>query len=226
VSEALFLIFSDHSPAGTFGVVARKLGWHVEEVRPHLGEALPPLAGVDALLVFGGPQHLYEGEPWIDAVDALLREAVTRELPTFGVCLGAQLLAKACGGTVVRAREDERGWFPVALTEAAGADELFAALPAEFPAFEWHWDTWTEPEGAVELARSARCTQALRLGRRAWGIQFHAEVSMETIRLWAHGKEPHHPEPVALVEESERLFPAWHGLGSTLAARFFALASS
>jgi GMP synthase-like glutamine amidotransferase len=225
VNEALFLIFSDMSPAGTFGVVARKLGWHVEEVRPHLGEPLPPLEGFGALLVFGGPQHLYEGEPWIDAVDALLRHAVGRELPTFGVCLGAQFLAKALGGEVRRAEHDERGWVDVELTEEGIADELFGSLPSTFPAFEWHWDTWTEPPGAVELARSEHCTQALRLGRRAWGIQFHAEVALDTIHLWAHGKQPFHPEPESLVAETQSLFPAWHALGSTLAARFFALAA-
>ena len=97
--------------------------------------------------------------------------------------------------SVRRAERDERGWFPVELTDEGAADELFGALPAEFPAFEWHWDTWTEPPGAVELARSEHCTQALRLGRRAWGIQFHAEVSLETIHLWAHGKQPSHPDP-------------------------------
>jgi GMP synthase-like glutamine amidotransferase len=225
VSEALFLIHSEESPAGTFGEVARGLGWHVEGVRPHLREPLPSLDRFAALLVCGGPQHLWDREPWIDAVDALLREAVGRELPTFGICLGAQFLAKALGGEVRSASRDERGWFPVELTPEGAADELFGALPAAFPAFEWHWDTWTEPPGAVELARSERCTQALRLGRRAWGIQFHVEVSQETIRLWAREKEPSHPDPVALLEESERLFPAWYALGSTLAARFFALAA-
>jgi GMP synthase-like glutamine amidotransferase len=225
VSEALFLIHSDHSPAGTFGVVARQLGWHVEEVRPHLGEPLPPLEGFGALLVFGGPQHLYDGEPWIEAVDALLRQAVTAEVPTFGICLGAQFLAKALGGEVKLAERDERGWFDIELTEEGAADELFSVLPREFDGFEWHFDTWTEPPGAVELARSEHCTQALRLGRRAWGIQFHAEVARDTIRLWSRGKEPLHPEPDALLAETERLFPAWHALGSTLAARFFALAA-
>jgi GMP synthase (glutamine-hydrolysing) len=226
VSEALFLVHSDHSPPGTFGVVARALGWHVEEVRPHLGEPLPPLDRFTAVAVFGGPQHLYDPSDWLAAEEALLREAVGHEVPTIGICLGAQLLSKACGGVVRRADEDERGWFAVALNTEGRADELLSVLPERLDAFEWHWDTYSIPEGGVELARSERCEQALRIGRRAWGVQFHPEVTLETMRIWARAKEPLHPEPEALIEDCARRAPAWEQLGTVFAKRFFELAAT
>jgi GMP synthase-like glutamine amidotransferase len=223
--DALFLVHSDQSPPGTFGLVAHRLGWRVEEVRPHLGEALPALDGFDALLVCGGPQHLYEPSDWLAAEEALLRAAVARELPTLGICLGAQLLSKALGGAVTKARQDERGWFPIELDDEGAADELLSALPRRLDAFEWHWDTYSIPDGGVELARSAHCEQALRIGRRAWGVQFHPEVTLETMEQWARAKQPLHPDPEALIADCRRLAPDWKAHGTALAERFFELAA-
>jgi GMP synthase-like glutamine amidotransferase len=119
-----------------------------------------------------------EGFPTRRAELALLSEAVSRGVPTLGVCLGAQLLALACGGTVSRgAGGAEIGWAPVDLTTAAGDDPLLAGLPGRLTVLHWHGDTYAPPPHGVHLAASPRYpAQAFRVGDRAWGFQFHLEI--------------------------------------------------
>jgi GMP synthase-like glutamine amidotransferase len=126
---------------------------------------------------------------YLAEVRALLRAAVGDEVPTLGVCLGAQLLAVANGGRVEpNADGPEIGAQLVAKRSAAGSDPLFAELPITPDVLQWHFDAITVlPPGAVQLASSPGCEQqAFRLGRLAWGIQFHIETTPETVRAWAH----------------------------------------
>ena len=102
-----------------------------------------------------------------------------------GLCLGIQLMAKAEGAAVYPMPDGpEIGWLPVELTAAASADPVFGALPSRFDAFGWHYYTYDLPASADELARSDRCNQAYRLGDAAWGIQFHADVTLQTVYEW------------------------------------------
>jgi GMP synthase-like glutamine amidotransferase len=126
--------------------------------------------------------------PWLPALRALLRAAVADEIPTLGICLGAQLLAAANGGRVERnADGPEYGAQLVAKRTAAAQDPLFRALPIAPDVVQWHVDAVTVlPPGAIELASSPVCAnQAFRLGRLAWGIQFHIETTPELVRSWA-----------------------------------------
>jgi GMP synthase-like glutamine amidotransferase len=149
--------------------------------RVYDGEPLPPdLADVDGLVVMGGPMSAGsdEGFPSRPAELALLEDALGRGVPTLGVCLGAQLLALAAGGSVHRGLAGpEIGWAPVELAAQAGEDPLLTGLPSTLTVLHWHGDTFELPPGAVHLAANSRYrNQAFRRGARAWGLQFHLEV--------------------------------------------------
>ena len=148
------------------------------------------LDGYAGLLVLGGGMAAWEDEraPFLPAVRALLRDAVGADLPTLGVCLGAQLLALAHGGRVTRNPDGpEYGALLVAKRAAAATDPLFRELPITPDVLQWHTDAvLTLPAGAVHLAGSPTAeNQAFRLGRLAWGIQFHIETTPEIVRRWA-----------------------------------------
>jgi GMP synthase (glutamine-hydrolysing) len=144
-------------------------------------------------------------------------------MPVLGVCLGAQLLAKAANAPVYRVERPEIGWFDVELTADAADDPVFSGFPRRFDAFQWHFYTYDLPGGAVELARSAACTQAFRLGDSAWGIQFHAEVTLPQVESWLEHlderEEPADP-PAGLAELTRTRIEGWNELGRALCGSF------
>lgn len=166
-------------------------GLALDVVRPWRGEALPAsLEGYAALVVMGGPQHAYDdtSAPWVAPVKSLLKEAVSTGLATFAVCLGAQLLAEACGGRVAPgASGPEVGLRFVGKRDVAAADPLFWDLPLSPAVLQWHWDEVVELPPATTLLMSAPTYphQAFRVGERAWGIQFHVETPPETVQQLA-----------------------------------------
>jgi GMP synthase-like glutamine amidotransferase len=156
-------------------------GIAVDVRRVFAGDELPrDASGVDALVVMGGPMSAATdtGFPTRRAEIALLLDALDRELPTLGLCLGAQLLAAAAGAGVFEgAAGAEVGWGVVDLSAAARDDRFFASAPTQLNVMHWHSDTFELPAGAVLLASSpAYRNQAFRLGTSAWGLQFHVEV--------------------------------------------------
>jgi GMP synthase-like glutamine amidotransferase len=144
------------------------------------------LDGYAALAVMGGPQTA--NDPELEPIRQLLRDAVSAEVPVLGVCLGGQLLAVANGGRVEPNPDGpEIGAQLIAKRSAASSDPLFGSLPITPDVMQWHFDAITAlPPGAVHLASSPMCEQqAFRLGRLAWGIQFHVETTPEIVRAWA-----------------------------------------
>lgn len=178
-------------PIAALGGWLQAAGVELIEVKAHAGQSLPSdLAGYDGLVVMGGEMGAAADEvaPWLPQVRALLQVAVAAELPTLGVCLGGQLLALAAGGTVGRNPEGpEIGAGLVAKRQAAAGDPLFRALPITPDVMQWHSDAVTTlPRGAELLASSPGCAvQAFRVGRLAWGLQFHIENTAEMVREWA-----------------------------------------
>jgi len=211
-----------HGPsvgAGVFGETVRDGGHELVEWCVPLGG--DPPSSADAVLVFGGAMHPDQEErhPWLRREVRFLQDALERETPLFGVCLGAQLLANAAGASVHRAAEPEVGWHDVELTPAADADPVFGALPPSFDAFQWHHYTYGLPAGSVELARSPLCTQAFRLGR-AYGIQFHAEVTGAQVEQWL-GEDPDDvADPETLRRETAARIAGWNELGRGLCGAF------
>jgi GMP synthase (glutamine-hydrolysing) len=146
----------------------------------------------------------------------LLQELFDRQVPTLGVCLGAQLLAKAAHAPVYAAAEPEIGWYEVELTDAAEADPVLSSLPRRFDAFQWHYYTYGVPAGAVELARSERCTQAFRLGESVWGVQFHPEVTGPQVDSWLESERGNGIPHAEIAAETKDRIEAWNELGRGL----------
>jgi GMP synthase (glutamine-hydrolysing) len=179
---------SDSDPPG------RLAAWLIEaglELVVVAGPDLPAdLSGYAGLVVLGGDMGAWDDEPapWLPHERALLRAAVSDEVPTLAVCLGAQLLAAANGGRVEPNPDGpEVGAQLIAKRSAASSDPLFGPLPITPDVIQWHYDAVTMlPPGAIHLASSPMCEhQAYRLGRLAWAVQFHIETTPELVREWA-----------------------------------------
>lgn len=212
----------DGTGPGLIGDRVAAAGLELDLRRPFRGDPLPAsLSGYAGLLVLGGTPGTYDVDiaPWLPLAQDLLREAVRDVLPTFGVCLGGQLLAAACGGEVRVAAEHQVGLYGLHAHPAAAADPLFAGFPADAKAVQWHWDEISVlPPGAVPLLWDAAFPhQAFRLGEAAWGVQFHPEVLLDAARAWAKddserlGRDV--TEMLAEIEEAEpALRTLWGGV--------------
>jgi GMP synthase (glutamine-hydrolysing) len=138
-----------------------------------------------------------------------------------GVCLGVQLLARAAGARVERMPDGpEIGWHRVELTDAGVEDPVLGSLPPVFDALQWHHYTYGLPAGAVELARSAACTQAFRLGDACWGVQFHPEVTAPQLEDWIVDTSDPPPDPHGLRVETLERMAIWNQLGRSLCSAF------
>jgi GMP synthase-like glutamine amidotransferase len=180
-ARVLVVEVSPSDPVGRLGAWLTDAGLEYDVVTQPV-----PLDGYAGLVVLGGPQTANDDE--LGPLRQLLRDAVTAQLPTLGICLGAQLLAVAHGGRVERNPEGpEIGAQLVAKRGAAATDPLFGPLPITPDVLQWHFDAITTlPPGAVLLAGSPLCAhQAFRLGRLAWGLQFHIETTPQLVRSWA-----------------------------------------
>jgi len=218
--HVLSVIHGEKVRAGVFGEVVEARGHRLEEWSLAWGTSLPrPLDAYDAVLVFGGAMHADQEahHPWLREENFFLQRLLDLHKPVLGICLGAQLLAKAAHSWVGPSLEPEIGWYEVELTDAAAGDPLVGALPERFEAFQWHYYTHGLPAGAVELARSRACIQAFRLGDSAWGVQFHPEVTLAQIEGWLQEDEPVPPD---LLEQTRERIGEWNELGRTLCDAF------
>jgi len=222
--DVLAVIHGEKVRAGVFGDAVAARGHRLEEWSLAWDTSLPrPLDAYGAVLVFGGAMHAdQEGHhPWLREENLFLQRLLDLHTPVLGICLGAQLLAKASNATVGPTKEPEIGWYPVQLTDDAAGDPVLGGLPPQFDAFQWHYYAHALPAGAVELARNDLCIQAFRLGDSAWGVQFHPEVTLEQIESWMQEDEPIPPD---LLEQTRARIDDWNELGKTLCDAFVQVA--
>ena len=215
-------------PGGIFDEVVAATGHDLERWVVPLGGAPQPAASYDAVMVFGGSMHPDQDESftWLEREEEFLREAIANDVPVIGVCLGAQMLARAAGAWVGPAPEPEIGWFEIELTPAGVGDPVLGVLPPRTEAFQWHSYTYGVPDGGTELARSALCSQAFRLGERAWGIQFHAEVTLPMVRAWVAEEPDELPATKeTFLAEAESRIATWNDHGRKLTAAFLEASS-
>lgn len=173
-------------PPGYLGEILQEHGIDCEVIQ--VDEApIPDPRRFDAIIVLGGPQHAnaHDKYPYLAQEKEFLRKVVERDIPYLGICLGGQLLASAMGACVMRHHITEIGFYEVQLTDEGKRDPLFQGLPGYQQVIHWHEDIFGLPDGAVRLATSeSTVNQAFRIGRRAYGLQYHIEVTPEIFDTW------------------------------------------
>lgn len=177
-----------NTPAGLIETEAARLGFALDVRRTDKGEALPIDArGHTGLVVLGGPMSANdEGPcPFIRPTLDLIRAFARLDRPVLGVCLGAQLIARAFGGDIRPMTVTEFGFCPQTVTEDGRRDRLLAGHGPAIVPMHWHQDEAALPDGAVLLATGPTCAnQAFRIGQRVHGFQFHFEVDAAIVRRW------------------------------------------
>lgn len=209
--------FFQHVPFEGLGSIGPWLEVHraaVTTTRFFEDPILPEVDGVDLLIVMGGPMSVNDEElhPWLITEKRFIAQAIRRGRAVLGVCLGAQLIAASLGARVYPNAVREIGWFPVYVLPAPGmvpADARYSfRFPEESLVFHWHGETFDLPTGAVHLARSRACpNQAFQYGRRVVGLQFHLEMTPQTVReLIANGRDE--LVPARCIQSADQILSA------------------
>jgi GMP synthase (glutamine-hydrolysing) len=145
-----------------------------------------PVDEYDGVVILGGPMSANDSLPGLAEELSFIERALKRGTPLLGICLGAQLIAKALGARVYRNERLEIGWEPVHLTDAGRRDPIFQGIESPATFFHWHGETFDLPEGAEWLAWSEETRhQAYRFGSNVYGLQFHPEVTGAMIDDWS-----------------------------------------
>ena len=183
----LIIVHVESEGPGTLGAFLESSGANVSLARVYAGERLPEnIDNLGAIISMGGPMNVYEEQeyPFLRDETVLLQKAIAANRPVLGICLGAQMIAKASGRGVVKFPKEEVGWGKVFLTDAGRDDLLFNGLPATLDVLQWHGDMFEIPEAGASIATGDDCpNQAFRY-RNAFGLQFHVEVTREILADW------------------------------------------
>lgn len=196
-------------------------GLEVEITKPHLGQPLPSAIPADyaGMIVLGGAMGAHDDEdfPWLTSERALMKDAIANDFPFVGICLGAQVLATAVDGKSVRTPKPEAGVELIQFSAQAASDPLFRNFAdKQIPAVTWHQDYIVDLPADVQVFGSTKdCpVHAYRIGSNVYGMQFHPEVSANTVARWPGsiatkiGKTP--SGAVAEVEQAQaQLIATW-----------------
>ena len=167
---------------------SRKIPYQV--IRIDAGDPIPADASAWAgVCCMGGPMSVNDDLPWILPMLGLIRDAVQRDVPVLGHCLGGQLMAKALGAPVTRNPVKEIGWGEVKVLDQPVAKQWLGDDLPSFLSFHWHGETFAVPDGATRIMASAACpNQAFALGKH-FGMQCHVEMTEDLIRTWCRDWE-------------------------------------
>lgn len=178
----------DSTGLGQVCTALKEVGAVRDYRKPYLGQALPKdTSAHDAIVVLGGGQSAVDDHihPYLPDLANLMRQFADEGKAALGICLGSQILARAYGAQNLIGKAPEFGWRKIELTEDGKSDPVLGCLPGHFPIFQWHDDTFTLPDGAIRLASNgATPNQAFRIGRAAYGIQFHFEADRPLVEKW------------------------------------------
>ena len=173
---------------GTLGDFLKSKGEIFEIVELGAGEKLPSnVHEYKAVIVLGGPMNVDEEDrfPFLRPENDFIQKILKAEIPYLGICLGSQLLAKAAGAKVVKSPVKEIGWYQIRLTAEGKKDALFQGFLENDPVYHWHGDMFQIPSKGQLLASAQGCPhQALKVGRNAYGLQFHVAVTDNSIKEW------------------------------------------
>jgi len=185
--KTLILMHDREEDAGTIETYLNERQTDIHTVRFYEGDHLPNDAlDFDTVVSMGGPMNVYEEDeyPFLVEETTFLTRCFEERLPVLGICLGAQLMAKAAGAKVTKAPEEETGWYTVSLTEEGQHDPFFSGLPQSFTVFQLHGDTFEIPHEGTLLATSSACrNQAFRISN-SLALQFHLEVQAAKLAIW------------------------------------------
>jgi GMP synthase-like glutamine amidotransferase len=176
-----------HVPFETLGIIesiAQKYSCPVTDTRVWENTNFPAFDSFDLLIILGGPMNIYEHDihPWLAEEKSFIKKTIDAGKKVLGVCLGSQLLADALGGTVIRNRCKEIGWYPVTLLKTCSESPIFKNIPPVFTPFHWHGDTYPPPPGAVLVGSSDACeNQGFIFDNRVVGLQFHLEMTIDSL---------------------------------------------
>jgi GMP synthase (glutamine-hydrolysing) len=231
--RALVLQHADVEGPARVGELLEELGYALDVRNTVRGDLVPTaLDDGDVLVVMGGPMGVADiGKPetaYLQAEVDLIASRIAIDAPVLGICLGAQLLAHAAGAVVKQMRTPsgervyEVGWGSIALDPRAG-DAILAGVPAAIDVLHWHGDTFAVPPGATSLASSGVCpNQGFRLGRRAFGLQFHCEVGRDEVAAFRRADADYVTQAngadgdARIAADTERVFAESRRVGDVL----------
>lgn len=230
----LVVMNEEMCPPASFGPWIEAVGVELDVCPAYAEGSPPPIDGYDGLMVLGGEMGANDDDtcPWLPPTRELIREAVRRDVPFLGICLGYQLAARALGGRVTKNPSGTTtALLPVHLEKAGHDDPMLQGLDGH-PTVQWNLDVVRElPADAVRLATAPDGTvQAARYGSRAWGVQFHPEAGPGEVRRWGQGKGPEGDPPQHVVERliadvdaaDAQLRDSWSRLATRFAAEVVA----
>jgi len=183
---------------------------------------------IEAVISLGGPMNVYEeGKyPFLKGENRFVKEILSKEIPFVGICLGSQILAKACGAKIKKSPEREIGFYPVEIKQEGLADKLFEGVDEVLDVFHWHEDMSELPSEAIWLASSKGCPhQAFKIGPCAYGLQFHIEVTWPTIEKWTEAyfdntDENQAPQKQKILEDYLRKNEEFRKITGTINSNF------
>ncbi|MGE0267775.1 MAG: type 1 glutamine amidotransferase [Candidatus Omnitrophota bacterium] len=213
----LFIKHIDIEGPETIGQFFKNKGYEIKVVNLQDGDELPSnFRDLQAVVCLGGPMNVYEENkfPFLKKENTFIQKILQEEIPYLGICLGSQLLAKACGWKVVKSPQKEIGFSTIKLTKQGISDPLFANFKGSLvDVYQWHEDMSELSSEENLLAASGGCpTQAFKVGHNAYGLQFHIEITDKSIKEWS---DSYFNDPHVCQREKDKMLSDYNKIKAT-----------